>query len=146
MSGCTGRRRTAVVRRGGLAVSAGSTVDMRPGAVVVIQEDLFQCRLTADKRLDRMTGERSDHRADASRDLEAEGVRSRGDHVHAGESRERRRSAGKRHLDAFCAQVTQLLQPPLVDESAATQDPDPLANGLDLAEDMRGEDRKSTRL
>ena len=75
------------------------------------------------------------------RDLEAQRVRP-------GRARRARR-AGRRarapapvegDLDRLGAEVAQLRQRSLVDQPALAEDPDPVAQGLDLAQDVRGEE------
>ena len=120
---------------------------MAVGAVVVVQEDLLERRLAARQGLDRVPGERGDQRADAARDLEAQ-------RVGAGARRPARprrwqlgRRAGEGDLDGLRAEVAQLLQRPLVDQPPVPEDPDAVADRLDLAEDVRGqEDRLPARL
>src|SRR5215475_15737780 len=109
-------------------------------AVVVVHEDLLQRGLPADQRGHRMPGEGVDDRADAAADLEPQRVRPGKVYLHPGQRRKLRRPAGERNIDGLRAQVAQFRQRALVGQSAFPEDADPVAERLDLAEDVRGEE------
>src|SRR6266545_5633386 len=114
--------------------------DIAVRAVVVVQEDLLERRLAAGQRDDRVPGERGDERADAAVDLATQRAGAGGSHVHAGELGQLRRRPFEGDLDRLRAEVAQLGERALLDQAALPQDADAIAQRLDLAEDVRGEE------
>ena len=70
----------------------------------------------------------------------AEGRLTRGVGGHARRQLERRRRAGERRLDVMAREVAQLLKRALLHQPALAQDADPVAQRLDLAQDVRREE------
>ena len=88
-----------------------------------------------------MLGERGDQRPDAARSpRSAARWRPRSRPATPGSAGSSGTPAVERDLDRLRAQVAQLGQRALVDEPAGAQDPDPVADRLDLAQDVRGEE------
>src|SRR6516165_3515185 len=125
--------RDARGRGGAAALVAGM-------AVVVVHEDLLERRLPADQCAHRVPGEGIDDRSDAAADFEPQGVRPGRVDLHPGQWRKLRHPVGERDLHRLRAQVAQLRQGALVDQPAFPEDADPVAERLDLAEDVRGEE------
>src|SRR6185436_15369904 len=110
------------------------------GRVVVVQEDLLQRRLAARERDERQARQLRQQRSQLAADLEPQRALPRARDAHARQLGQPRRRAVERHLDGVRAEVAQLLQRPLVDQPPVAQDPDAVADRLDLAEDVRGEE------
>ena len=135
-------RSSACARRAAVWRASALAADTAVRAVVVVQEDLLERRLAAVERDHGMPGEGGDERPDAAGDLErAPRWRPRSSRLHA---RQRRAAAGagpvEGDVDGLRAEVAQLGQRPLLDEPPAAQDADAVAERLDLAEDVRGEE------
>ena len=89
---------------------------------------------------DRCAGERRDQRPDLARDLEPQRVGPAGAPCTPGSGGSSGAVAVERDLDGLGAQVAQLGERALVDEPPASQDPDAVAERLDLAQDVRGQE------
>src|SRR6266536_5002547 len=110
------------------------------GGVVVVQEDLLERWLAARHRRHRIVSQRCDKRPHAAAHLEAKRVRARACDVDSGQAVELGRGPLEGDLDRLGAQVAQLLERALVDEAPRSEDADPVAQRLDLAQDVRGEE------
>src|SRR5690348_15884401 len=118
----------------------GASASVAGMAVVVVHEDLLQRGLPADQRGHRMPGEGVDDRSDAAADLEPQRVRPGLVDLHPGQWRKLRHPVGERDLYGLRAQVAQFRERALIDQPAFPEDADPVAERLDLAEDVRGEE------
>src|SRR6266545_22496 len=119
-------------------------VPLSPGtavpALVVVQKDLLQGGRAALERYHGLAGELRYQRPDVARHLEAQRVGTRLGDLDAGERRELGHRAVEADLDRLHAQVAQVGERSLVDEPPLAQDPDAVADRLDLAEDVRREE------
>src|SRR5262249_7906941 len=104
-----------------------------------MEEDLLERRLSTGQLHDRVTAELRQQRPDLAGHLEPEGVGAGARDVDAGERGELRRRPGKGGLDRLGAEMTQLGERSFLDESALAQDPDAIAECLDLTQDVRRE-------
>src|SRR5208283_4721492 len=77
-------------------------------------------------------------------DLEAQRVRARARHADRRQGGEAGGRTAEGDFDRLGAEVAQLVKRALVDEPALTQDPHAVAERLDLAEDVRGEEYRLT--
>src|SRR5665213_1019847 len=132
-------RESARVRRAN-ALKAALAADTAIGGVVVVQEDLLQGRLAARERQHRMIRKHRDHGSHAATDLDAKRVCAGAGHMHSLDTVEARSGTVEGDLDRLRAEVAQLRQRALVDQSPAAQDPNAVAQRLDLAEDVRGQE------
>src|SRR5215216_2564967 len=136
------RTRASANARRATALAAATAVP----TLVVVQEDLLERGLAARQRDHRLVGQRGEQRTDAARHLEPQRVRARLGHLDAGQTRQGRHVAVEGDLDRLGAQVAKVGEFALVDELPLAQDADPVADRLDLAQDVRGKKHGLTAL